>query len=135
MKNTGIWLDKNKAHIVTIENGVETLHTITSNVDHYRIHGGSGTRFKGGPQDVVQDSKYLDREKQQLKKYFKSLASEIKDTDALVIFGPAETNKKFNEELHNNYKPLITKIKAVKKADSMTENQVKAWVRDFFKSN
>lgn len=135
MKNTGIWLDKDKALIVILENNVETLHTITSNVEHYRAHGGSGTRLKGGPQDVVQDSKYLDREKQQLKKYYKSLVSEIKDTDALVIFGPADTNKKFSEELHNNYKPLSTKIKAVKKADSMTENQVKAWVRDFFRSN
>ena len=134
MKKTGIWLDKNKAHIVTLENGKESFNTVISNVEHYRPHGGSGTRFKGGPQDVVQDSKYLDREKQQLKQYYKSLASEINETDALVIFGPADTNEKFSEELHKNHKPLSTKIKGVKKADSMTENQVKAWVRDFFKS-
>jgi len=135
MKKTGIWLDKDKALIITLENGEERLNTVMSNVEHYRPHGGSGTRFKGGPQDVVQDSKYLDREKQQLKQYYKSLASEIKDTDALVIFGPADTNMKFSEELHKNHKPLSTKIKGVKKADSMTENQVKAWVRDFFKSH
>lgn len=135
MKKTGIWLDKDKALIITLENGLETLNTITSNIEHFRPRGGSGTRFKGGPQDVVQDSKFLDREKQQLKKYYKSLALKIKDTDALVIFGPADTNKKFSKELHKNYKPLSTKIKGVKKADSMTENQVKAWVRDFFRSN
>ena len=135
MKNTGIWIDKDKAFIVTLENNVEALHTITSNVEHYRTHGGSGTRFKGGPQDVVQDSKYLNREKQQLKKYYKSLASEIKNTDALVIFGPADTSKKFSEELQNNYKSLSTKIMAVKKTDSMTENQIKALVRDFYRSN
>tara|TARA_R110002073_G_scaffold13377_2_gene57132 strand:- start:1316 stop:1723 length:408 start_codon:yes stop_codon:yes gene_type:complete len=134
MKKTGIWLDKDKALIVTLENDKETLNTVMSYVEHYRPHGGSGTRFKGGPQDVVQDSKYLDREKQQLKQYYKSLASKIKDTDALVIFGPADTNEKFSKELHKNHKPLSTKIKGVKKADSMTENQVKAWVRDFFKS-
>lgn len=134
MKKTGIWLDKDKALIVTLENDKETLNTVMSNVEHYRPHGGSGTRFKGGPQDVVQDSKYLDREKQQLKQYYKSLASKIKDTDALVIFGPADTNEKFSKELHKNHKHLSTKIKGVKKADSMTENQVKAWVRDFFKS-
>lgn len=135
MKNTGIWLDKDKALIVTIENGIETLSTIASNIEHYRIHGGSGTRFKGGPQDVVQDSKYLEREKHQTKQYFKEIVSEIKETNALVIFGPAETNEKFSKELHENYKDLSTKIKGVKKADSMTDNQVKAWVRDFFKSN
>lgn len=135
MKNTGIWLDKDKALIVTVNDEKETLHTIASNLEHYRVHGGSGTRFKGGPQDVVQDSKYLEREKHQLKKYFKTLATEVKDSDALVIFGPADTNEKFSEELHKNHKSLSTKIKGVKKADSMTENQVKAWVRDFFKSH
>ncbi|MCD2259626.1 hypothetical protein [Psychroserpens luteolus] len=135
MKRTGIWLDKDKALIVTIEKEQETLQTIPSNIEHYRIHGGSGTRFKGGPQDVVQDSKYLEREKHQLKQYFKTIVDEIKDTDALVIFGPAGTNEKFSEELQKNYKPLGTKIKGVQKADSMTDNQVKAWVRDFFKSN
>jgi hypothetical protein len=57
MKNIGIWLDKEKAHIVTIENKKETIETILSEVENFRIHGGSGTRLKGGPQDVVQDSR------------------------------------------------------------------------------
>lgn len=135
MKQTGIWLDKNKAFIVTLENKTETINTINSNVDHYRIHGGSGTRLKGGPQDVVHDSKYLEQEKHQLKKYFKEIASNIKDTDAIVIFGPAGTNEKLSNELHENYTSLSTKIKGVEKADSMTDNQMKALVRDFFQSH
>ncbi|EDP70418.1 hypothetical protein FBALC1_06663 [Flavobacteriales bacterium ALC-1] len=135
MKNTGVWLDKNKALIVTIENSTETLNTIDSNIEHYHIHGGSGTKFKGGPQDVIQDSKYLEREKHQFKEYFKNIVSEIKDTDALVIFGPAETNIKFSKELQKNYSELNTKIKGVEKVDSMTDNQVKSWVRNFFLSN
>jgi len=133
MKNTGIWLDKAKALIVTIENGKESINTIMSNLEDYNIHGGSGTRFKGGPQDVVQDNRYLEREKNQLKDYFKNIVSEIKNTDTLVIFGPAEANEKFAKELQENYKDLSAKVIAVKKADSMTDNQVKAWVREFFK--
>jgi len=132
MKKTGVWLDKNKALIVTMDGEKVTLNKIASNVEHFNIRGGSGTRFKGGPQDVVQDGKFLEREKNQLKQYYKSLALEINDTDALVIFGPAETNEKFSEELQKNYQSLSTKIKGVKKADSMTDNQVKAWVKDFF---
>ena len=132
MKNTGIWLDKNKALIVTLEEGNETLKSISSNMDHYNVHGGSGTPQKGGPQNVVHDSKYLEREQQQFKAYFKSISKEINNTDALVIFGPAGTNEKFSKELHENYQHLSTKIKGVRKADSMTDNQVKAWVRDFF---
>jgi hypothetical protein len=134
MKQTGVWLDKDRALIVTIENSEENLKIIPSNIEHYHVYGGSGTRFKGGPQDVVQDSKYLEREKHQLKAYFKEIVSTISNTDALLIFGPAETFEKFEKELNLNYKDLSTKIKAVKKADSMTNNQVISRVRKFFKS-
>jgi len=135
MRNIGIWLDKEKAYIVTIENGNEDTNTVISEVENYRIHGGSGTRFKGGPQDVVQDSKYLEREKHQLKLYFKEIANEVKDASSLVIFGPAEAKDKLNKELQEKYKDISLKVKAVNVADSMTDNQMKAWVRDFFKSN
>ena len=135
MKNTGVWLDKDKALIVTIENGTESITRISSHIEHYHIHGGSGTRIKGGPQDVVQDSKYLEREKHQIRSYFKEIVSEINKTDALIIFGPAEMNEKFSKELNENYNYLSVKLRGVKKADSMTDNQVKALIRDFFKLN
>jgi len=135
MKNIGIWLDKDKAQVVTLEDGKETMRTIDSKIEHFNIQGGSGTRFKGGPQDVVQDSKYLEREKHQFKAYFKEIAETIKEADAIVLFGPAQTNEKFSKELQDNYKAIATKVKGVKKADSMTDNQVRAWVRGFFESN
>ena len=133
MRNIGIWLDKEKAHIVTIENGNEVMDTLFSTVENYHIHGGSGTRLKGGPQDVVQDSKYLEREKHQLKNYFKKIAEKISDADAIAIFGPSDTNLKLKQTLSVNYKQIAKKIKAVEKADSMTNNQLKALVKKFFK--
>ena len=132
MKNIGIWLDKEKAYVVTIENENETLERVPSNIEDYHIYGGSGTRFKGGPQDVVQDSKYLEREKHQTKNYFKELVSRVKEADALAIFGPAETYEKFKKELEDSYQELNQKVKTVQRANSMTNNQVKALVRDFF---
>jgi hypothetical protein len=134
MKNIGIWLDKEKAHLITIENEKEVLKTIPSNIENYHIGGGSGTRLKGGPQDVVQDSKYLEREKHQLKAYFKEIVGSIKNVNALVVFGPAEVYKKFEKELQENHAVLSKKIKVIEKADSMTINQTMALVRDFFKS-
>ncbi len=133
MENIGIWLDKEKAHIVTVNNDSITMKTVQSNVENFRIHGGSGTRLKGGPQDVVQDSRYLEREKHQLKAYFKEITSEIKDADSIVIFGPAETYEKLNKELQENYKAISAKVKSRKRVDSMTENQLKALVKDSFK--
>jgi stalled ribosome rescue protein Dom34 len=134
MINTGIWLDKNKALIVSLTEETEVFKTIISNVENFHIHGGSGTRFKGGPQDVVQDSKYLEREKHQFKVYFKEIASEIEGSDGILIFGPAEVKDKFKKELESSYEEINVKVKDVQTADSMTDNQVKAWARDYFKS-
>lgn len=132
MKNIGIWMDKEKAYIITINEEEQEVITIFSNIETYHIHGGSGTRFKGGPQDVVQDSKYLEREKHQFKVYFKELASYLKEADKIVIFGPAEAGEKFKKELELNYKTIAVRVEGIFKADSMTENQTKALVRDFF---
>lgn len=132
MKNIGVWLDKEKALVITIENGTENIKTIPSNIETFRIHGGSGTRFKGGPQDVVQDSKYLEREKHQTKRYFNKLAEEVNSADSLAIFGPAETFEKFKKELESSHQELDARVKKVQRVDSMTDNQVKALVRDFF---
>ncbi len=133
MKNIGIWLDKEKAHIIAItKNGNETITTINSNIENYHIGGGSGSKQKGGPQDVVQDSKYLEREKHQFKSYFKEITTQLTEADAIVIFGPSDIDQKFKKELVDNYKLLDAKVKGVKKADSMTQNQMKALVRDFY---
>ena len=132
-RSTGVWLDKEKAIIVTLHNGDISVNTLLSNIEYFHVIGGSGTRLKGGPQDVIQDSKYLEREKLQLKTYFKTIASEIKDSDAIVLFGPAEIKDKFNKALNTSYKDLSAKVKDVVTADSMTKRQVKAWVKAFYK--
>jgi len=134
MKNIGIWLDKEKAHIISIENKIENFRTIQSNIENFHVRGGSGTKFKGGPQDVVQDRKYLEREKHQLKSYFKKITTQLRNADSIVIFGPAETYLKLKRELENNYTTINTKVKNVKKSNSMTENQLKAWVKDYFEN-
>lgn len=135
MKHTGIWIDKEKAHIITIDGESAAIETVASTVEKHRPHGGTGTRFKSGPQDIIKDSTFLAHEKQQFKDYFKSIASKLTDIDDLVIFGPAQTNEKFKNEVDKNYSFLSSKIKGVLKADSMTHNQLIAWVRDFFKLN
>ncbi len=132
MKKIGIWLDKEKAHLVTLRNEDVEFNTINSDIEFFHPKGGSRSKTRWGPQDVVQDSKYLEREKHQLKLYFKELAKTMENAEAIAIFGPADTNAKFYKELSENYKTLALKVKTVEKADSMTENQVKALVRDFF---
>lgn len=134
MKQIGIWIDKREAKIVSTENGDNPLKTIVSDIEDFNPHGGSGTKAKGGPQDVVQDSKYLEREKHQFAEFFKTIIPSIKEANAVVIFGPAQSGQKFLKELEEKHQQLSGKIVSVEKADNMTDNQLKAWVKDFYLS-
>jgi stalled ribosome rescue protein Dom34 len=134
MKNTGIWIDREKAHVVSSENGFENLITINSEVENYHLGGGSRSKSSFG-QELILDRKYLEREKHQLKLYFKEIAESIKDADSIVIFGPADTNKKLSDELEYRYKKISNKVRDVMKADSMTDNQIKSLVRNYFNEN
>lgn len=124
-------MDKQQANGVVFENGTERTFTIPSNLEFFNPKGGSRSKTRWGPQDVVQDSKYLEREKHQLKRYFESVASLVKDADQLALFGPAETADTFFRELEEKYTDVYKKVKGLEKADSMTENQFKALARDY----
>lgn len=133
--HVGIWLDKREAKLVVLENNKVDFTCIESQVEEFHPKGGSGTRFKGGPQDVVQDSKYTERKKHQLKRYFTDIINHLPELDRLVIFGPAETGIHLEQEILKHHKDISEKLLAVVKADSMTDNQIKAWVEYFFKKN
>ena len=110
----------------------EDFVTIKSNIEHYSI---KSNKELGGANEIAQDSKLLEREKHQLKEYFKNIIREINDSDALVIYGPAETYLKFRKELQENHNTLNASVKGMYKADSMTKNQTIALIKDFFKTN
>ncbi len=132
MKKIGIWIDKEKAYILSMDNNTEAFTTVQSNLENYRPVGGARSKTRWGPQDVIQDRKFLERRKHQLKNYFAKIAKTIVDADAIAIYGPADTNFKLKQELSENYKRLAKKIKVIEKADSMTINQTKALLRIFF---
>lgn len=132
MKNIGIWLDKEKAYIVEVREGTVLMNEIPSDMEFYHPKGGSRSKTRWGPQDVVQDSKYLEREKHQLKRYFREIIENIKDAEAIVIYGPAETYERLFKELEDHHPKLASRVKEVKRADSMTLNQVKAMIRDYY---
>jgi len=132
MKNVGIWIDKKEAKIVSIDEKNQRLDTIMSDVEDFHASGGSGTRLKGGPQDVVQDSKFMEREKHQLSKFFNEVVEHISDADDIVIFGPAQVGQKLNKQLLEKHSQFQGKKISIEKADNMSDNQIIAWVKDYY---
>ncbi|WP_422858490.1 hypothetical protein ACOKFD_14070 [Flagellimonas sp. S174] len=130
MKKIGIWMDKQKCDFVVFENGLERSSTIASELEFFNPKGGARSKTKWGPQDVVQDSKYLEREKHQLRRYFENIVSLIKDADQIALFGPAEAADRFFRDIKENNPDLAKKIKSNERVDSMTHNQFKALARE-----
>ena len=130
-KQTGIWLDFKNAFIITLKEKSVDVQTIDSDIEDYNVKGGARSKQPWGPMDKTSESKYLERRKQQAKKYYAHIKDRVQDADMLYIFGPAEAKVGLEKAMmeDNNFKP---KIQAVETADSMTQNQMVAEVRAFF---
>ena len=131
-KQTGIWLDHEKAIIVTLVGNGYKLNTIESDiVTRERVDGETRKYGRFGDQSLSQEKHKERRIKEQTSHFLKNLLSEIKDVDELVLFGPANMKKELEKQILHDA-TLAPKLQAVESADSMTENQMVAWVKKFY---
>jgi hypothetical protein len=128
----GIWIDFEKAFVVSYESGAEGTTKIDSNVEgRVRLSGGSRSATPYGPQDIRSERKVEERRKHHLRGYYERIIKAIDDADKVLLFGPGEAKIQFEKELTKS-KALKAKIAGVEPADKMTERQIAAKVRDFF---
>ena len=131
-KQTGIWLDHEKAIIITLHRNGYILNTIESDiVTRERTIGETRKYGRFGDQSLYQEKHKERRIKEQTSDFFKNLLSEIKNVDELVLFGPANMKKELEKHILKDT-TLASKLKAVVSADSMTDNQMVAWVKKFY---
>ena len=48
MKKIGIWIDKEKAYILSMDNNTEAFTTVQSNLENYRPVGGARSKTRWG---------------------------------------------------------------------------------------
>ena len=128
----GIWLDNQKAYIVYLSNGNESIVRVNSDVEDFHVHGGSATPSPYGTHDAVSERRFLERKKHQMNRYYKVLKSRVKNCEAIYICGPANAKLGLAKMLTSE-KTLCHKLAEVETCDSMTQNQIIAQVREFFK--
>ena len=140
-KYAGIWLDHRKACLVylitgrhTFDEEPESVERIESGVERkVRLSGGSRSRKTPyGPQEIAVDGKLEDRINRQLRQYYQSIIKKIEDADRIYIFGPGEAKVELKKEIEK-IKEFAGKVKKVESADKMTQRQIVAKVRTFFK--
>ncbi len=130
-KQKGVWLDIRNAHIVTVSEKDTQMKTLISGIEEFNPKGGSGTSTPYGAQDSISESSYLKRKKLQTRKFFEAILSEIKDAEAIVLMGPAKMRIALQQFLESN--PMFKgELLGNVSADSMTDNQIKAAIKEYF---
>ncbi len=131
-RQTGIWIDKEKAVLITLSNGNHTIKNINSGITTKERNGGEGKdsgRF--GNQFLNSEKKRDSKLNQQLQNFLKEVISTTKESDSMVIFGPAETKGELEKMIRSNNE-MAKMLLDVKTADKMTENQMIAWLREYY---
>lgn len=131
-KQIGLWIDHKKAVIVFLEGKKEELRKIESNMEkHVRYKGGSRGKTAYSPQFLSEETQEDRRYREHLNKYYRQVISAISEADSLLVFGAGEAKREFEKHLTQK-KNHIRNIQ-VESADKMTERQIAAKVRTYFK--
>jgi len=132
-KKTGIWIDHSKAVIVSLEEEKEQVSTIESKAGRrVRLSGGSRTKTPYGPQDIAPESRRYRKYQHSLKNFYGKICRKVGNSETLYVFGPGEAKiefRKYVEGLKHTAPPIVK----FESADKMTEAQLVARVRDYYR--
>ena len=128
----GLWIDRRKAVIVLISPRGEETMEIQSNIENHPGRDESGRSSAPYEAQLVkaddsQERKYTG----QLAQYYAEVMAALRGVEALLIFGPGEAKGELKN--HLDHAKLGANIIAVEPSDKMTDSQIAAKVRDYFK--
>jgi len=123
-KRVGLWLDRNKAVIVSIANNIEGRSIITSDMEHYVLYS---TIVPGdGSPENMRDRRFWNH----LGEYYDKIIAHIRDATEIQIFGPEVA--KYELQKHLESEGLAGNIVSVEDADKLTDLQIATKVRERF---
>jgi hypothetical protein len=138
-KQTGIWIDTKQAVIVFLEGSTHTIKTIHSNIEsRERLPGETKWFTRFGNQFLNFEKRKKNRKANEIRDYLKKVVNEINPAgwtggiaNQLVLFGPAAMKSELEKAIlkKTTHSPVISAVEA---ADSMSENQIVAWVKHYY---
>lgn len=129
---TGIWIDTKKAVIVSLTGSNHEVKTIQSAIEsRERIPGEARAFSRFGFQFLDFGKKKKNRLANEKREYLKKVLAEIKNVTEIILFGPAGMKIELKKLIQENT-ALASKLKAVENSDSITENQIVAWVKNYY---
>jgi hypothetical protein len=130
----GLWIDHRKALIVAVTDKGEEIRLIISKVEKQPGRSGgvrSTTPYES--QLVPADDSRERRSTGLLNIYYNAVIASVRDAESILIFGPGEAKGELKKRLVRN--KLGRRIVGIETIDRMTDGQVAAKVRRYFKEN
>jgi len=115
-KKVGLWLDRNKAVIVSIANKTEARRIITSDMENYVLYS-TVVPGDGSPEEI-RDRRFWNH----LNEYYDKIVAHIRDADEILIFGPGVA--KHELEQHLEMDGLAIHIVSMEEAEKMSDLQI-----------
>jgi stalled ribosome rescue protein Dom34 len=123
-RKVGLWLDHNKAFVVSITNNGETRRIITSDMEHY-VRYSKQTPGDGTPADE-RDRRYWNH----LNEYYANVISKIGDAKSILILGPGDAKYELKKQLED--KGMSENIVGIDDIEKITDKQIIKIVRERF---
>lgn len=123
-KRVGLWLDRNKAVIVSIANNVEARSIITSDMEHYELYS-TVVPGDGSPENV-RDRRFWNH----LGEYYEKIMEQLRDAAEIQIFGPEVAKYELQKRLEAE--GLADNIVSLENAESMSDLQILTRVQKRF---
>ena len=123
-RQVGLWLDRNKAVIVSIANNIEAKRIITSDMEHYVLYS---TIVPGdGSPEYIRDRRFWNH----LGEYYDKIITHLRDATEIQIFGPEVAKYELQKRLESE--GLAGYIVSLEETDKMTDLQIAAKVQKRF---
>ncbi len=130
----GLWIDHKKARIVALTDQGEEVRLILSKVEkQLRRSGDSPLEGPYESQLVPEDDSRQRKFEGELNIFYDAVIASISNSEAILIFGPGEAKDELRKRLETNN--LDDRIVGVETVDKMTDRQITAKVRKWFKDN
>jgi hypothetical protein len=121
IRKLGIWMDHSNAYLMELANDIIVQRVVSELANHE-------TEF-----NFYKGEKLIHKKEQHLQlSYYKKIGDIIKKYQDVVLFGPTDAKNELLNQIKTDH--LFEDIKIeVKNSDKMTEDQMKTFVRDYFK--
>lgn len=123
-KKVGLWLNRKKAVIVSIDKNIEARRIITSDMENYVLYS-SVVPGDGAPEEI-RDRRFWNH----LNEYYDQVIAHIQDAGEIEIFGPEMAKYELQKRLEEQ--GLADRITSLEDADYMSDLQIATKVQKRF---